>query len=188
MSGAPVQRVHFGSSQDRKLFPFYYAPDRLGNQMLRQEAPHLGPGSYENHEFGTMLHTLEKTPASRKGYGLSARTAPRFPPFSSTVTPSPLQYQKDQSQSSIPPPGKTPFNSTAKRFKSKSFTTENSPGPGTYNHDVVTSRKVNWPMCFGRPDWSQLTQLEKKTLRVKLNSEEDFLKHRSRLAYLSLYY
>ncbi|KAF3697313.1 Protein pitchfork [Channa argus] len=140
--------------------------------MLRQEA-HLGPGCY-NHEFGTMLYNLEKTPVSKKGYGLSARTAARFPPCSTTVTPSPLQYQKDQSQSTVPPPNKTPFSSTTQRFKSQSVTTENSPGPATYNHDVVTNRKVNWPMCFGRPDWSQLPQQEKKALRVMVGKANGF--------------
>lgn len=30
-------------------------------------------------QFGTMLYALEKTPESKKGYGLSARTAARFP-------------------------------------------------------------------------------------------------------------
>ncbi|XP_049922195.1 protein pitchfork-like [Epinephelus moara] len=188
MSAAPVHRVFFGSSQERRLFPLHYAPDRLGNQMSRQEVPHLGPGCYDNHEFGTMLYALEKTPGSKKGYGLSARTAARFPSCNKTATPSPQQYQQDQSQSTVAPPGKTPFNSTSQRFKSTSCTAENSPGPGTYTHDAVTNRKVSWPMCFGRPDRSRMPQMEKKSLKVKLNSEKEFLKHSSRLAYLSLYY
>ncbi|XP_022618974.1 protein pitchfork [Seriola dumerili] len=188
MSTAPVQRVFFGSSQERKLFPFHYAPDRLGNQMSRQEAPNVGPGCYDNHEFGTIVYDLQMTPQSKKGYGLSARTAARFPPCSKTVTPSPQQYQQDQSQSRISPPGKTPFNSATQRFKMTSRTAEESPGPGTYTHDAVTNRKVSWPMCFGSPDWTRLPQLEKKSLRVKLNSEKEFLKQRSRVAYLSLYY
>ncbi|XP_038578254.1 protein pitchfork-like [Micropterus salmoides] len=188
MSAAPDRRVIFGSCQERRLFPLNYAPDRLGNQMTREEAPHVGPGCYDNHEFGTIVYDLQRTPGSKKGYGLSARTAARFPQGSKTATPSPQQYQQDQSQSRVPPPAKTPFNSTTQRFRSKSCITEDSPGPGTYTHDAVTNRKVSWPMCFGRPDWSRLPQLEKKSLRVKLHSEKEFLKHRSRVAYLSLYY
>ncbi|XP_040007889.1 protein pitchfork-like [Xiphias gladius] len=188
MSAAPRPRVCFGSSRERKLFPLHHAPDRLGNEMSRQEAPHVGPGCYDNHEFGTILYDLRKKPESKKGYGLSARTAARFPPCGKTVTPSPQQYQKDQSQSRIPPPGKTPFNSATLRFKTVSCTAQDSPGPGTYAHDTVTNRKVSWPMCFGSPDWSRLPQLEKKSLRVKLNSEKVFLKQRSRAVYLSLYY
>nr|XP_020474650.1 protein pitchfork [Monopterus albus] len=188
MSAAPAQRVFFGSSQERKLFPLHYAPDRLGNQMSRHTAPHLGPGRYDNHEFGTIVYDLKKTPGSNKGYSLSARTAARFPPCSKTVAPSPQQYQQDQSQSRIPPPGKTPFNSSAQRFKRTSSTAEHNPGPGTYTHDVVTTRKVSWPMRFGRPDWSRLPHQEKSSLRVKVNSEKEFLKQRSRVAYLSLYY
>ncbi|CAI5648518.1 unnamed protein product [Oreochromis niloticus] len=155
MLTAPAQRVCFGSSVERRLFPLHYAPDRLGNQMPQQGPPHVGPGSHDNHE---------------------------------AVTPSPWQYQQDQSGSRVSPPGKIPFNSTAQRFKSTPCTSERSPGPGTYAHDGVTNRKVSWPMCFGRPDWSSLPQICKKSLRVKLASEKEYIKQRNRVAYLSLYY
>uniref|UniRef100_A0A665TXJ1 Si:ch211-66i15.4 n=1 Tax=Echeneis naucrates TaxID=173247 RepID=A0A665TXJ1_ECHNA len=167
--GSITEIVFFGSCQERKLLPLHYAPDRLGNQMLRQQAPHIGPGCYDNHQFGTIMYDLEKIPQSKKGYGLSARTAARFP-CQKTVTPSPQQYQQDQSQSRIPPPGKVPFNSATQRFKTTSRGAEGSPGPGTYLHDPVTNRKVSWPMSFGRPDWSRLPQLEKKSLRVKVGT------------------
>ncbi|XP_035500339.1 protein pitchfork-like isoform X2 [Scophthalmus maximus] len=186
MSAAPPA---FGSCQERRLFPLHHAPDRLGVlQASRRAAPHVGPGCYDNHEYGTMLHDSQRTPGSKKGYVLSARTAARFPPCSQTVNPSPQQYQQDQSRSRIAPPAKNPFNSTAERFKTLSRTAEDSPGPGTYAQDAVTNRKVSWPMCFGSPDWSRLPQPEKKSLRVKLESEKTFLKQRSRAAYLSLYY
>ncbi|XP_026189367.1 protein pitchfork isoform X1 [Mastacembelus armatus] len=188
MSTAPDQRVFFGSCQERKLFPLHYAPNRLVHQMSRHTAPHVGPGCYDNHEFGTILYDLQTRPVSKRGLGLSARTAARFLPCIRNLTPSPQQYQNDQSQSRIPPTGKTPFNSTAKRFKSMSSSAEASPGPGTYAHNIVTNRKVSWPMRFGSPDWSSLPQLEKKSLRVKLNNEKEFLKQRTRVAYLSLYY
>uniref|UniRef100_UPI003AAD6ABE ciliary microtubule-associated protein 3 n=1 Tax=Centroberyx gerrardi TaxID=166262 RepID=UPI003AAD6ABE len=188
MSAAPLQRAVFGSCQERKLFPIHYAPNRLGNEMSRQEAPHRGPGCYDNHEFGTIVYDLQKKPESKKGYVLSARTAARFLPCSKTETPSPQKYQQDQSWSRVFPPGKTPFSSTTLRFQSQSSTAEDGPGPGTYAPDAVRSRKVSWPMCFGAPDWSSLPQLEKRSLRVKLNCEKEFLKQRSRVAYLSLYY
>ena len=47
--------VGFGTSQDRKLFPTHFAPNRLGNQMFRQEEPHRGPGCYDNHEVGRLV-------------------------------------------------------------------------------------------------------------------------------------
>ncbi|XP_058500179.1 protein pitchfork-like [Solea solea] len=188
MSVAPVRKTVFGSRQERKLFPLHYAPDRLGNQMPRQQALLVGPGSYDNHEYDTIIYNLQKTPGSVRGYGLSARTAARFLPDDKNSTPSPQQYQQDQSQSTIPPPGKTPFNSTTRRFETRTGTAETSPGPGTYKHDVVTNRKVSWPMCFGSPDRFRLPQLEKKSLRVMLHDEKVFLKQRSRVAYLSLYY
>ncbi|XP_027144661.1 protein pitchfork [Larimichthys crocea] len=139
-------------------------------------------------QIGSIQYEIEKKPESKRGYGLCARTAARFPPCSKTGTPSPQQYQPDQSRSRVPPPGKTPFNSNTERFKSLPRTVEDSPGPGNYAHDKATNRKVSWPMCFGGPDWSRLPQPEKLSLRVKLDSEKEFLKHRSRVAYLSLYY
>lgn len=51
-----------------------------------------------------------------------------------TVTPSPQQYQQNQSQSRIPPPSQTPFNSATQRFKSMSSTAEDSPGWVTERH------------------------------------------------------
>ncbi|TMS16446.1 Protein pitchfork [Larimichthys crocea] len=184
----PVHGVFFGTNQDRKLFPFSFAPDRLGNELAREAAPNVGPSSYDNHKIGSIQYEIEKKPESKRGYGLCARTAARFPPCSKTGTPSPQQYQPDQSRSRVPPPGKTPFNSNTERFKSLPRTVEDSPGPGNYAHDRATNRKVSWPMCFGGPDWSRLPQPEKLSLRVKLDSEKEFLKHRSRMAYLSLYY
>ncbi|XP_047223337.1 protein pitchfork-like isoform X2 [Girardinichthys multiradiatus] len=189
MSAAPARRVLFGSSQDRKIFPCHFAPDRLGIQEKREETPDLGPGCYDNHEFNTIIYNLRKRPESKRGYVLSARTAVRFPPLNKkTMTPSPQQYQPDQSQSRVSPPGRAPFMSNTHRFKKTSHSADDSPGPGTYAQDSVTNRKVSWPMCFGRPDWSRLPQLEKRALRVKLTSDEEFIKHRSRLAYLSMYY
>ncbi|KAM4562355.1 ciliary microtubule-associated protein 3 [Odontesthes bonariensis] len=188
MPAVSAHKVIFGSSQERKLFPLHYAADRLGNELLRLEAPHLGPGCYNNHEFGTIVYDLQKTPGSKRGYGLSARTAARFSPCNKTVTPSPQQYQPDQSKSTVPPLGKTPFSSTTQRFKNAQCTSEDTPGPGTYALDGAKNKKVSWPMCFGSPDWSRLPQPEKKSLRVKLTDEKEFLKQRNRLAYLSLYY
>uniref|UniRef100_A0A667YR49 Si:ch211-66i15.4 n=1 Tax=Myripristis murdjan TaxID=586833 RepID=A0A667YR49_9TELE len=185
MSAAPLQKVVFGSCQERKLFPGHYAPNRLGNQMSRQEAPHLGPGCYDNHEFGTIVYDLQKKPESKKGYVVAARTAARLVPCEKTGTPSPQKYQQDHSQSTVASPGRTPFSSSAARFKSKP---DKQLPPGTYAHDVEGNRKVSWPMCFGRPDWSALPQLEKRSLRVKVGEATDFLKQRSRVAYLSLYY
>ncbi|XP_074536641.1 ciliary microtubule-associated protein 3 [Halichoeres trimaculatus] len=188
MSSAPPQRIFFGSSQERKVFPLHLAHDRLGNQMSRPQSLNVGPGCYDNHEIGTMLYNLQKRPESNKGYVLSARTAARFPSCSKTVTPSPVKYQPDQTGSGVPSPGKTPFNSTTQRFNSRSSTAKDGPGPGSYTPNTATNRKVTWPMRFGSPDWSKLPQLEKKSLRVKLHSDKEFQKHRSRVAYLSLYY
>ncbi|CAL9703157.1 unnamed protein product [Knipowitschia caucasica] len=169
----PARRLHFGSTQERSILPATLTPN-------------LGPGCHDNHQYGTIVYKLENTPMSRRGYGLSARTAARFPPLSKGLSPSPVQYQPDQtvSRSSISP-GKTPFNCTAHRFRTESK--EQYPGPGSYSVSME-HRTVSWPSCFGRPDWCRLPQPETKALRVQLQTDKDFRKQRSRLAYLSLYY
>ncbi|XP_068452873.1 ciliary microtubule-associated protein 3 [Clinocottus analis] len=187
MLPAPVQKVHFGSCQERKVFPDDVAPDRLGTETSRPQGPHVGPGCYDNHTFGTILYDVQKRPQSKKGYSLSARTAVRFPPCES-ATPSPQQYQQDQTQSRVSSPGKTPFNSTTQRFKIMSFMVDDNPGPGTYPQDAVTNRKVSRPMCFGSPDLSRPPQTEKKPFSLELNSEAALQKHRNRVAYMSLYF
>ncbi|KAJ0064628.1 hypothetical protein NL108_011366 [Boleophthalmus pectinirostris] len=188
-SAAPVRKIHFGSTQERRFVPFSYPPNRLGNEYARHTAPNVGPGSYENHQYGSIVYDLEKTPMSQKGYGLSARTAKRFPTVSKSVSPSPQQYQPNQALSRIIPPGNAPFNSTAQRFKMGPGSAEQNPGPGTYSvHGTEAHRRVRWPMCFGSPDWNRLPQLDKTSLRVKMPTEKEFLKQRGRLAYLSLYY
>ncbi|KAK0146850.1 Protein pitchfork [Merluccius polli] len=184
----PQRRVVFGTCQERRLFPTDFAPNRLGNQMSRQEAAHRGPGCYDNHQLHSMMDDIQKRPMSNKGYVLSARTAVRFVDANKTVTPSPQQYQQDQTWSRILPHGKTPFNSSAVRFTTKSDTTDSMPGPGTYSPGAAVGRRVAWPMSFGSPDWVKLPQLEKKTLRAELQCDRDFKKHRARVAYLSLYF
>ncbi|CAG6021915.1 unnamed protein product [Menidia menidia] len=113
-----------------------------------------------------------------------------------SATPSPQQYQPDQSKLKVLPPGKFPFSSTTQRFQCAPCTARDTPGPGSYAQEAVRNRKVSWPMRFGSPDWSRLPQLQKKSLRVKvsdihqliLTDEREFQKRRNRLAYLSLYY
>ncbi|XP_032414782.1 protein pitchfork isoform X2 [Xiphophorus hellerii] len=183
------RRVRFGSSQDRRIYPRYFPLDRLGNQLKREEArkpPHLGPGCYSNDEFGSIVYNLETRPVSYKGYTLSARTDIRFPPFK--LTPSPQQYQRDQSKSRVPFHGRAPFGSYEYKFKMPKNTSYNSPGPGIYEHITKKDRKVIWPMCFGKPDWSKLPHQNKKAVKVTIPNDYGFVRHRGKLAYLSLYF
>lgn len=133
--------------------------------MSRTGAAQLGPGCYDNHNFGTMQHHMRSKPSSTRGYGLSARTAARFTSLYQDVTPSPQQYQPDQSRSTLPPVGQVPFSSSTPRFRSQQ-PSQDGPGPGTYNLHVETSRKVSWPMRFGRPDWAALPPLDRHSLEV----------------------
>ncbi|XP_008412801.1 protein pitchfork [Poecilia reticulata] len=190
MSSPLSLRIRFGSSQDRRIYPGNFALDRLGNHLKRYEArkpPHLGPGCYDNDEFRSILYNLGKKPESYKGYALSARTGTRFPPFKLT-RPSPQQFQRDQSKSRVPFHGRAPFGSYEYKFKLPKTTAEDSPGPGTYEHITKRNRKVIWPMCFGKPDWSKLPQLDKQAVKVTVPADYEFVRHRGRLAYLSLYF
>ncbi|XP_072553334.1 ciliary microtubule-associated protein 3 isoform X2 [Salminus brasiliensis] len=184
-----VIRVAFGSCQERKMFPAHRAPNRAGIEFLPQYgSPLLGPGCYDNHVVGTILCNLEKKPESKMGYILAARTAPRFPTIFQAATPSPQKYQQDWSMSRVCPPGRTPFNSSNQRFRSKPATASSSPGPGAYAHDTPHNQKVSWPMKFGSPDWSRVSQLERKAIRTELPCDKEFKKQRQRVAYLHLFY
>lgn len=176
-----TSKVNAPERQERKLFPTDLPPDHLGYQMQREVAPHRGPGCYDHHKFASMMHDMmplyDDTKMINKGYVRSLDV-------NKTVTPSPQKYQQDQPCSRILPP----FNSSEARFIIKSVTTDSTPGPGTYSHEAVMSRKVAWPMSFGSPNWVKFPQLERKTVRAVLPCESDFKKQRARVAYLSLYY
>lgn len=48
-----LKRVCFGSTQERKHFPHYCAPDRLGNDLAPiRGAPNRGPGCYKPEKVG----------------------------------------------------------------------------------------------------------------------------------------
>ncbi|KAG7323230.1 hypothetical protein KOW79_012932 [Hemibagrus wyckioides] len=182
-------KVAFGSCQERKMFPTHGAPNRMGNEQLTLDSsPTPGPGCYDNHVVGTIVYNLKRRPESMKGYALAARTAPRFLPSFQTVTPSPQKYQPDWSVSQMCSPGKSSSNSTEPRFMSQSASVSSNPGPGTYKLDGPRNQKVSWPMKFGSPDWSRVPMLQRKALHTELPCDKEFRKHRSRLAYLQLYY
>nr|XP_023649396.1 protein pitchfork isoform X1 [Paramormyrops kingsleyae] len=182
------QNVVFGSCQERTLFPYHCAPDRMGNELSLKGCPHRGPGCYDNHTVGTIVYELEKRPLSKKGYILAARTAARFLPPAQTNTPSPQKYQNDWSCLKLLPPCKPPFSSSTQRFMTQRVTLDSNPGPGLYAHDAPHTRKVSWPMRFGPPDWTQVPMLKRRSLRTELISDKEFRKQRNRVAYLHLYY
>uniref|UniRef100_A0A673X6D0 Si:ch211-66i15.4 n=1 Tax=Salmo trutta TaxID=8032 RepID=A0A673X6D0_SALTR len=165
---SPLRCVSFGSCQERKLFPTHCAPNRLGNKLSLEGAPHRGPGCYDNHvsEYPSLIKC--------------------FPPTTQTITPSPQRYQQDRTWSKVYPPSRIPFSSTTKRFRTKPLFLCYSPG--TYAHDTTLNRKVSWPMKFGSPDWGRLPTLERKALRTELLCDKEFAKQRSRVAYLQLFY
>lgn len=184
-----VKHISFGSSQNRKLFPYYCAPDRLGNELapIRGE-PQCGPGSYRNEEVSNMVYLLSKKPESKKGYTLGARTAVQFPVEKTIQNPGPAAYQSFWSKERVFTPSYAPFSIKEDRFPAKVSDAELHPGPGAYELEVPIHRRVTWPMKFGSPDWSLVPSLEKRTLRSELITDKEFRKHRNRVSYLSLYY
>uniref|UniRef100_A0A8C3MCZ4 Uncharacterized protein n=1 Tax=Geospiza parvula TaxID=87175 RepID=A0A8C3MCZ4_GEOPR len=71
--------ISFGTTQERKTFPYSYAPDRLGIEVLGVRGnPSLGPGSYLGPESNVLQSSLSTRPMSTLGYVMGARTAPRF--------------------------------------------------------------------------------------------------------------
>ncbi|XP_056413794.1 protein pitchfork isoform X3 [Hyla sarda] len=167
-----LKRVCFGSTQERKHFPYYCAPDRLGNDLAPiRGAPNRGPGCYQSEEVTSLEYLLEKRPMNQKGYIMGARTAPRFPKDSQMQTPSPAKYQSFWSRERTFSPSYAPFNIKAVRFPDKKTDIVLNPSPGTYEHDTKQGRKVSWPGRFGSPEWSEVPSLEKKTLRSEARSD-----------------
>ncbi|XP_069801481.1 ciliary microtubule-associated protein 3 [Dendropsophus ebraccatus] len=184
-----LKRVCFGSTQERKHFPYHCAPDRLGNDLAPiRGAPNRGPGCYRSEEVSSLKNALDKRPTSKKGYILGARTAPRFHKDNQMKTPSPAEYQQFWSREHAFSPSFAPFNIKAIRFPDKKTDVVLNPSPGTYEHDTKLGRKVSWPGSFGTPEWSEVPSLELKTLRTELQADKEFRKTRNRVAYLSLYY
>ncbi|KAE8623444.1 hypothetical protein XENTR_v10005611 [Xenopus tropicalis] len=184
-----LKRICFGSTQDKKQFPHYCAPDRMGNNLAPiRGAPNLGPGCYNIEEVTNMQHLLDRKPVSVKGYVMSARTAPRFPPEKKMQTPGPGEYQSFWTKESKVSSAYAPFFINAARFPKKMSEAALYPSPGTYNIVSLQSQKVSWPGRFGSPDWSLIPALEKRTVRSELETDKEFRKRRNRIAYLSLYY
>ncbi|KAG8451051.1 hypothetical protein GDO86_003365, partial [Hymenochirus boettgeri] len=115
-----VKKLCFGSTQDRKLFPSYCAPDRLGNDLAPiRGSPNLGPGCYNFEEVTNLNHFLETRPISIKGYTMGARTAPRIPQNNKAVTPGPGEYQSFWTKEHRVSPAYVPFFVSATRFPNK---------------------------------------------------------------------
>ncbi|XP_033899432.3 protein pitchfork-like [Acipenser ruthenus] len=190
MASETMNRVSFGSTQERKLLPHHCAPDRLGVEVPSlRERPHLGPGCYNNHTVSSFSYQLEKRPESRKGYTMGARTTGRFlPSTAQTETPSPAEYQAEWCHERIFPLYPAPFCSSTARFLRHSPLECPTPGPGMYDHNIHRNRKVTWPMRFGAPEWRLVPSLEKRTMKTELLTDKEFQKQRNRIAYLSLYF
>nr|XP_060628615.1 ciliary microtubule-associated protein 3 [Anolis sagrei ordinatus] len=183
------KRNSFGSCQEREVFPFSYAPDRLGNEYVPIKGhPNRGPGAYNNAERNTLIYNLAHRPVSIKGYSMGARTNPRFRIIGKHVVPDPTVYQGDHSKEQKRQPAFAPFGRRSPRFSDYLLPKECFPGPGTYDPDRLPHKHVTWPGRFGPPDWALIPMPEKRTFKAELLTDKEFKKHRNLVAYLSLYY
>ncbi|XP_074044512.1 ciliary microtubule-associated protein 3 [Macrotis lagotis] len=179
----------FGSCQTKKIFPFHYPPNRLGNAYVPlRGAPHRGPGCYNSHERNCVQFNLINTPMSNKGYIIGSRTSQRFKTSRKDAKLSPLKKETQKMKPSCVLPPYAPFNTISSRFNERPSDSSYFPGPGTYYPKMQQCRKVTWPMKFGSPDWAQVPSLKKRTLKTELITDREFKLHRNRVAYLSLYY
>ncbi|XP_035202946.1 protein pitchfork [Oxyura jamaicensis] len=189
--GDAQKRISFGSCQERKTFPLHHAPDRLGIQLGDIKGnPFLGPGCYQSQEASSLRYSWGKKTLSTKGYVIGARTAQRFISEPQTVTPGPGTYQSFWNKDRKCQPAHAPFSTKTSRFPDKPSDKELFPGPGTYDTDKQLHKKITWPMRFGSPDWSLVPMPAKRMLKTevqKLMADREFIKHRNRVAYLSLY-
>ncbi|KAM7032777.1 ciliary microtubule-associated protein 3 [Acridotheres tristis] len=183
--------ISFGTTQDRKMFPFYYAPDRLGIEMTGlRGSPSLGPGCYLGPESNILKSSISTRPMSTRGYVMGARTAPRFQRKAQMVTPGPATYQPMLGEERRCQPAHVPFSSSSPRFPTRILDKDLFPGPGNYDIDQPLNRKVTWPMKFGAPDWAAVPALPQRMVKLqvqKMTVDKNFQKNQAREAYLKLY-
>ncbi|XP_053854156.1 protein pitchfork-like [Vidua macroura] len=183
---AVAKLISFGTTQERKMFPHYFAPDRLGIEVLGvRGSPFLGPGSY----LGPQENIL-KSSMSTRGYVLGARTAPRFQQKAQAVSPGPAAYGPFPAERGRGRPAAVPFSSSSRRFPSRPRDQDLYPGPGAYELREPSGRKVAWPMKFGAPDWAALPRPPRRMLKVqvqKMTVDKKFQKNQGREAYLRLH-
>uniref|UniRef100_A0A8C5TJ96 Protein pitchfork n=1 Tax=Malurus cyaneus samueli TaxID=2593467 RepID=A0A8C5TJ96_9PASS len=164
------KRISFGTTQERKMFPYHYAPDRLGIEMPAVgRNPLLGPGCYLGPEVSSPC-TLGTKPMSTRGYAMGARTGPRFQK-KARVRRWPKKRKKQQK---YPPEG---LSLVPVSFR-----------PGTYNIDQPLNKKVTWPMKFGAPDWAAVPPPPQRMVKMELTMDKNFRKNQGRQAYLKMYY
>nr|XP_045367620.1 protein pitchfork-like isoform X2 [Camelus bactrianus] len=145
----------------------------FGTRQQRKLFPHFHPPSLLGNKFLPLSGVSHRGP----GYYIPEDDTTPYPGMYQTVNP---WGQKDKRNFA-------PFNALSPRFSTYSKD-PCYPGPTTYNPEIKPPRKVTWPMRFGSPDWAQIPCLQKRTLKAELSTDKDFRKHRSRVAYLSLYY
>ncbi|XP_072212387.1 ciliary microtubule-associated protein 3 [Excalfactoria chinensis] len=188
---ATQRRISFRLFRDQETLPAHHAPERTSVQLEAvREIPTLGPGCYPSQEEMSLRYSFGIRPLSVKGYVIGARTARRFIPEPRTVTPGPGTYQPFWTKERKHQPNCAPFLSKTPRFPDKPQNKELFPGPGTYNADKRLHRNITWPMKFGSPDWSLVPMPARRMLKTdvqKLLVDREFMKHRNRVAYLSLY-
>ncbi|XP_020902259.1 protein pitchfork [Exaiptasia diaphana] len=145
--------VSFGTTLDRPMLPLKLPQNRFGNQLTVGGSPQTGPGCYDNAEASTFVYEMEQKPVCLRGYSLGARTAARFPKPSHMDVPGPPTHQAIISKPKEFVPDVKPFLVGVKRLpeESKTSTSSEKPGPGTYEHDVSTNRQVKYHGTFGGP-------------------------------------
>ncbi|KAM6456738.1 ciliary microtubule-associated protein 3 isoform 3-T3 [Liasis olivaceus] len=116
------KRNSFGSSQEKKIFPFFHAPDRLGNAYIPIKGdPDRGPGAYNHAERNNLIYNLANRPESTKGYTMGARTTPRFELINKHVTPAPTTYQSIWIKEHKHKTAHFPFHSSIPRFSEQTW-------------------------------------------------------------------
>ncbi|XP_071306292.1 ciliary microtubule-associated protein 3 isoform X2 [Agelaius tricolor] len=174
---AVAKLISFGTTQERKMFPYSYAPDRLGIEALGlRGSPSLGPGSYLGPENSALQSSLSTRPMSTLGYVMGARTAPRFQQKAQTVSPGPAAYgpfpAEPRPARPGPAPAPAPFCSSSPRFPERLLDRERYPG-------------------FGAPDRAALPQPAPRMVKMqvqKMTVDKKFQKNQGREAYLKLYH
>lgn len=190
---AQPEKLSFGSSMKRQMFPLKMPYNRFGNEILPvRGAPHRGPGCYDNEEKTNLMYELETHQESNKGYVLGARTGPRMARTPTFRTPAPPHYQRHHTDPLTFRKSRKPFEVGSDRFPvRRQERIEVNPGPGTYEHMIPKNRQVQWHQSFGGPPILMPPISIKSTIESntdKLYSTKEEQKFNRKLAYLKLYF
>ncbi|CAG5111137.1 Oidioi.mRNA.OKI2018_I69.chr2.g5471.t1.cds [Oikopleura dioica] len=183
-----IKHVAFGRGGDKRTFPSFVQPDRVGNENLLPvlyQDPKMGPGKYDIDRQTTFVSNFSPNILSPKGYIIGGRKSKRFEDQVESGVPPNFYFRRIHDEK-VSRDSFLPFNSQkGPRFQKEK--TVLGPTIGSYNVTEDFGRQVK--------HWRRAPASMKEKRRVPLNptrsiliEEKEHKRYCRRLDYLSLYF